>query len=230
MMGAPRPRLHSGEEQMKGTSSRGVAAFPRYARRLSAVALLAVAGGAWAAPINLAPFGTATASSEGFGASASDGNDGDRNGAFGAGSVFHTADPDRAAFYQVDLGDSHYLDRVQVFPRTDARQGSVKNFRLSVFADDGAGNPGAAVFTGTYVPTGAANYTFGTTDVGTAAPGGTRGRFVRLERLDGTPSFLTFAEMEVIGQATPLAPNVALGKPATASPPGFGATVAGGND
>jgi len=210
---------------MTRNSSGGRAALTPFALFLSTAALLTITTDVTAAPTNLAPLGTATASSEGFGASASDGNDGNRNGAFGAGSVFHTQDPDRAAFYLVDLGDSYYLDRVQVFPRTDVRQGSVQNFRLSVFADDGAGNPGAAVFTHDYVPLGAANYTFGTAD-----PGGARGRFVRLERLDGTPSFLTFSEMEVIGQATPLAPNLALGKSATASVPGFGATIAGGND
>ena len=146
------------------TSSRGRAALTPFALGLLTVTLLVITTRASGAPVNLAPLGTATASSEGFGASASDGNDGNRNGAFGAGSVFHTQDPDRAAFYQMDLGDSYYLDRIQVFPRTDVRQGSVKNFRLSVFSDDGAGSPGATVFTRDYVPTGAANYTFGTAD------------------------------------------------------------------
>lgn len=204
---------------------RGAAATSPLSLVLATVVMASLAGRAAAVPMNLAPLGTATASSEGFGAVAADGNDGDRNGAFGAGSVFHTLDPDTGAFYQVDLGDTYYVDRLQVFPRTDARQGSVRNFRLSVFADDGSGNPGAAVFTRNYLPSSAANFTFGTTD-----PAGVRGRFVRLERLSPTPSFLTFSELEVIGQSTPLPTNVALGRTATASPPGFGATVAGGND
>jgi hypothetical protein len=206
---------------------------PRAARSrlpFAALALSVFTPAAAAAPINLAPSGVATASSEGFGAVAADGNDGNRNGVYAAGSVFHTQDPDTAAFYQVDLGDSYYIDRVQIFPRTDFRQGSVENFRLVVLGDDGAGNPGPVVFDRNYVPTGAANFTFGTTDPGTAAAGGTRGRFVRLERLDGAPPFLTFAELEVVGQPAPLLNNVALGKPASASPPGFGATTAGGND
>ena len=193
-------------------------------------ALLASAGAVVAAPMNLAPLGTATASSEGFGAVASDGNDGDRNGAYGAGSVFHSQDPDTAAFYVVDLGDSYYIDRVQVLPRTDARQGSVTNFRLSVLADDGSGNPGAAVFERSYLPTAAANYAFGTTDPGAAAPGGARGRFVRLDRLGGTPPFLTFAEFEVLGQSTPLRGNLASGRAVTSSAPGFGATAGSGVD
>ena len=189
------------------------------------LALLLFHRHATAEPINLAPLGTATASSEGFGAVAADGNDGDRNGAFGAGSVFHTADPDTAAFYQVDLGGSRYIDRVQIFPRTDARQGSVNSIRLSVFTDDGSGNPGSTVFTRDYLPGTATNFTFGTTD-----PAGVSGRFVRLERLSAAPSFLTFSELEVIGQSTPLPANIALGKTATASDPGFGASIAGGND
>ena len=207
--------------------SRGAAA----PLRLSHVALSAVLAGladanaAVAAPLNLAPRGLATASSEDFGAVAADGNDGVRNGAFDAGWVFHTRDPDLAAFYQVDLQGSYHVVRVQIFPRTDVRQGSVENFRVTVLADDGAGNPGAAVFTRDYFPTGAANFTFGTTD-----PGGARGRFVRIDRLDGTPPFLTFAELEVYGQNTPLGTNVALGKTVNASAPGFGATLAGGND
>jgi F5/8 type C domain-containing protein len=210
--------------------SRGDAALSRLSRATALVALLACAGAALAAPINLAPLGIPTASSEGFGARVGYGNDGNRNGAFGGRSVFHTADPDTAAFYQVDLGNSYYLDRIQIFPRTDARQGSVENFRLSVMADDGAGNPGATVFSRDYLPTGNAGFTFGTTDPGTAAPGGTRGRFVRLDRLDGSPSFLTFAEFEVIGQDTPLPQNVALGRQVTASAPGFGARTDAGVD
>lgn len=194
---------------------------------LAALSLILMSAGVIdAAPINLAPAGTATASSEGFGAVAAYGNDGIRDGAFGAGSVFHTLDPDRSAFYQVDLGADYYLDRVQVFPRTDARQASVENFRLRVLADDGAGNPGAQVFSRDYLPAGAANFTWGTNDVAN-----TRGRFVRLERLDGAPSFLTFAEMEVFGDAAPLTgSNVAAGKPATASPAGFGANIGDAND
>ena len=207
--------------------SRGTAAPLRlsHAALFAVLAGLAGANAAVAAPMNLAPLGLATASSEGFGAVAADGNDGVRNGAFGNGSVFHTADPDLAAFYQVDLLGTHYIDRVQILPRTDARQGSVENFRLTVLADDGSGNPGAAVFTQDYLPTRAASFTFGTTD-----PAGARGRFVRIDRLDGTPPFLTFAEFEVYGQSAPLGTNVALGKTVNASAPGFGATLSGGND
>src|SRR5688572_5640111 len=153
-----------------------------------------------AAPTNLAPAGTSTGSSEGFGTVFRDGNDGDRNGDYAAGSVWHTTDPDAAfpSFYQVDLGGSFYLDRVQIFPRTDARQGTVENFRIDVFADNGAGDPGANVFSGSYLPANAAGGTWGTTDPGTATPGGTLGRFVRFERLDQAPTFLTFAEFEVL--------------------------------
>jgi hypothetical protein len=183
-----------------------------------------------AAPINLAPFGVASTSSEGFGAVVTDGNDGNRDGQFGNGSVFHTQDPDLAAFYEVDLGASYFLDRVQILPRSDTRQSSVENFRLTVFADDGAGNAGPVVFTQDYFPTGAANFAWGAPELGTSTPGGTFGRFVRLDRLDPTPDFLTFAEFEVYGSPAPIGTNVAIGKPVTASTPGFGATLTSGVD
>ena len=184
-----------------------------------------------AIPTNLAPAGSATASSEGFGTVAPDGIDNNREGDYNLGSVFHSENSPTPAFYQVDLGTSAYLDRVQILPRTDARQGSVEDFRLTVFADAG-GTPGAQVFTGTYLPAPErpADFAWGTTDLRTGTPGGTFGRFVRLERLDTTPDFLTFAEFEVFGQSTPLPANLAAGKPATASPAGFGSAIADGVD
>ena len=58
--------------------------------------------------------------------------------------------------------------------------------------------------------------TWGTTDPGGSAPGGAFGRHVRLERLDNN-YWLTFAEFEVIGSTTPLkfteTDNLAAGKP-----------------
>lgn len=169
-----------------------------------------------AVPTNLAPSGTASSSTIGFGAVAADGNDGNRDGAFGNGSVFHTADPDTAAFWQVDLGTDQYIDRVQIFPRTDAAQGSVENFKIEVFnAND------TLVFTKNFLGGGSTNDTvWGTSELRNAF-----GSRVRISRLDGNPDFMTFAEFEVYGQSTPIAPNIALGKTVTASDGGgFGAT------
>jgi hypothetical protein len=87
------------------------------------------------APVNLALLGTATGSSEGYGTVFGDGIDGNRDGGFGNGSVWHsTGHPETnpPSYFQVDLGADYYLDRLQIFPRTDAAQSSVQNFRLTV--------------------------------------------------------------------------------------------------
>ncbi|NQT38122.1 MAG: PEP-CTERM sorting domain-containing protein [Planctomycetes bacterium] len=182
------------------------------------------------APMNIAPGGTASGLSAAYGSSFEDGIDGRRDGAFGAGSVWHSLDnTNEAPWYEVDLGKDFYIDRIQIAPRTDMRQGSVKDFRLTVFEDDGSGNAGAVVWSGDYLPGSTADYYWGTTD-----PGGAMGRHVRIERLGGTPvaapPFLAFAELEIYGSETPLGENVALGKPVTASPAGFGTTIGAGND
>jgi hypothetical protein len=187
---------------------------------------------------NLAAGKTATSTRSDFGGTADKGVDGNRDGNFGNGSVFYeNADPTVGAtsyFYQVDLGQNDYVNRVQFLPRTDADQNVLGNFNISIFPDDGTGNPAVA-------PSFSQNYnssyfgdSFGTVDPGVAAPGGANGRFVRLTRLDNN-YWLTFAEMEVIGSSTPLqyteAKNIAVGKPVTtSSAPGFGAVITAGND
>ena len=75
---------------------------------------------------------------------------------------------------------------------------------------------------------------FATLDPGAAAPGGAYGRFVSITRLDNN-YWITFAEMEVIGSATPLQftrnNDIALNKSVTtSSAPGFGAVITAGND
>lgn len=175
-----------------------------------------------AAPVNLAPAGTATGIDAAYGSTFPRGIDGNRNGAFGAGSVWHSTDPGVSnAWYQVDLGGTYYLDRVQIFPRTDASQHTVVNFRLSVL--DAAD---AVVWQGDFLPSTAADRAWGS-----AAMRGVQGRKVRIDRLNNNaPKFLTLAEFEVWGQSTPIATNLAQGKPATATPADFGTTIANGND
>ena len=118
----------------------------------SAFALLAVLGawnqaGADPGMTNLAIGGTATSTRTDFGATVEAGIDGNRDGNFGDGSVFYeNADPtpgDTSYFYQVDLGRNDYINRVQFLPRTDADQNVFGNFNISIFPDDGAGNPAA---------------------------------------------------------------------------------------
>jgi hypothetical protein len=133
------------------------------------------------------------------------------------------------------LGANQYINRVQFLPRTDAVQNVFGNFNISVFPDDGTGNPSAtASFSHNYFTNNYFGPAFATADPGAAAPGGANGRFVRITRLDNN-YWLTFAEMEVIGASTPLQhtliSDIALGKPVTtSSPAGFGSTASAGND
>ena len=193
---------------------------------------------AWALPgtSNLAVGKTATATGADFGSAIEDAIDGNRDGNFGNGSVFYgNANPESPPlFYEVDLGADAYIERVQILRRTDTAQGIFGNMRLTIYEDDGAGNPGAISFSEDYLTSEFSSGSWGTTDPGKSAPGGAHGRHVRLERLDNN-YWLTFAEFEVIGAASPLsfteANNLAAGKPVTtASPAGYGALISSGND
>jgi hypothetical protein len=158
---------------------------------------------ALAVPMNLAPAGTATAESSKYGSVAADANDGNRAGSFGGGSVWHSEDANaNLRFWQVNLGSMQYLDRIQIFPRTDPSQGSVENFRITVL--DSAN---ATIFTKDYFTSGSTNdVAWGTVDVR-----GLQGQTVKIERLDASPTFLTFAEFEVWGQSTPIKTNLLKG-------------------
>jgi hypothetical protein len=188
------------------------------------MSLVAFAPAARSAPINLAPFGTATASSAGYGTVFADAIDGNRDGEFNNGSVWHsTGHPEEnpPTFYQVDLGGDFYLDRVEIFPRNVA-QGSVRNFRLTVL--DAAN---VQVFSQDYF-TGAGESTSDTVWA-TNALRNVLGQTIRIQRLSQDPaplSFMTMAEFEVYGDSTPIQPNLALGKPVTANTGGgFGTAL-----
>ncbi|HYV28660.1 MAG TPA: lamin tail domain-containing protein, partial [Candidatus Eisenbacteria bacterium] len=177
----------------------------------------------FAQPSNLATNGTATGSTEGYGSVFADGNDGHRDGQFySGGSVWHTVIPDANPYYEVDLGGTFFLDRVMIWPRTDVIQGTVRNFRLSVFD-----STGQTVWQHDYLPNNAADNVWATTQLRNV-----EGRRVRLARLDQSGNaWLTFAEFEVWGQSAPIATNVALGKPITGTPgASLGTAVTAGND
>ncbi len=202
---------------------------------------------------NLALGGTATSTNTDFGGTPNKGVDGNRDGNFNDGSVFYgnsplyenqDNNPTTAYFYQVDLGADEYVNRVQFFPRTDANppQAVLGNFNISIYADNG-GVRGAVTYSqnfnsnGTHTDSGSYfGDDFATALPGAAAPGGANGRFVRITRLNNN-YWLTFAEMEVVGSATPLthslSNDIALGKPVTLDPgdsAAFGSTNASGND
>jgi hypothetical protein len=185
--------------------------------------------------LSLMPGVSATATGADFGSSISDAFDGNRDGNFGNGSVFYGNAGAPPLFYQMDLGKNAYIDRVQLLRRTDADQAVFGNMRLSIYPDDGSGNPAATPsFQHDYQTSSFTMGTWGTVDPGAGAPGGANGRFVRLERLDNN-YWLTFAEFEVIGSLSPItfteSNNLAAGKPvATSSAPGFGALITSAND
>jgi hypothetical protein len=210
--------------------------------RLCAAAAIGMAATtAFAVPHNLATSGTAYAPQSDFGATIESGIDGNRDGNFGNGSVFYENANPNGLYYEVDLGVNAYIDRVQVLRRTDADQAVFGNMRLTIFADDGAGNPGTVAFTKDYLSGNPENNdggfelgTWGATDMSLNAPTGLQGRHVRLERIDGN-YWLTFAEFEVIGDTVPTpfveANNIARGKPVTfSSGPDYGALESSGND
>lgn len=189
--------------------------------------LLASAVSLCAAPIvsNLAPAGVPTGSSVFSGGTPSqftDANDGNRNGTYSALSVFHSAAPETnpPTHWEVDLGANFRLDRVMIWPRTDAAQGSVENFKLVV-----RDNANAIVWQQNFLPTTGVNTVWGT-----SAMRGVLGRRVRIEKLDQAPNFITFAEFEVWGHAQDVPVNLAAGKPVNASAPGFSTRAANGND
>ena len=88
--------------------------------------------------VNLAVAGTATSSSTGFSAPAARANDGNTDGAFGDGSVFHSAAgaPENPRFWEVDLGLEKALSRVHVWFRTDCCGDRNDDFTVKVLAAD----------------------------------------------------------------------------------------------
>src|SRR5690242_9289676 len=113
----------------------------------AAIASFGQSNQAWADPgmTNLAVGKTATSTRTDFGATVQAGVDGNRDGNFGDGSVFYeNSDPGQPTyFYQVDLGQNDYINRIQFLPRTDADQNVFGNFNISIYADDGTGHPAA---------------------------------------------------------------------------------------
>jgi hypothetical protein len=180
------------------------------------LSLVALATTGWSAPTNLSLGGTATGSSEGFGTVFADAIDGNRDGAYGNGSVWHAnghPEINPPTFYEVDLGSDVYLDRLQIYPRTDAIQNSVRNFRLTVRDSNDVQVFSQDFFTGAGQATNDVRW-------GTNAIRNVVGQKVRIERLSQDPvplGFMTFSEFEVYGQATPIQPNLALGGTITAN-------------
>ncbi len=169
---------------------------------------------------NLALAGTATQSTIGYGGLPERANDGNTDGNYGGGSVSHTADGDPLPSWEVDLGGPFTLARVVLWNRTDCCAGRLSNFRVSVFEDPEAESFAEDFFTDGlgFPPPG--------TGFEIPLPGGTRGRFVRVEVLGPNATgqtYLSLAEVEVLGTGSaPTGPaNLAKGKVATQSTTAF---------
>ncbi len=178
-----------------------------------------------AALTNLALVSTPSASSEGYGSVVADGKDGNRNGVFTVGSVFHTLNEAGPSYWQTVLPGPRYLDHIRIFSRTDAIQGSVSNFRLI------ASKGGQEVFNEIFLPTTAADAN-NARAWGTAALRGVEADTIRIQRVsNATPAvnFLTFAEFEIWGSTEPVSQPLS---PVSveASTPAFGTSANDAND
>ncbi len=178
-----------------------------------------------AAIINLAPLGTASSSSTGFGGTADKANDGNRNGIFGNGSVFHSAGgTGPGEWYEVDLGSENYLDRVMVFPRTDTQQNSVRDFKIEVF-----NGSGTSVYSGSFLSTASTQ----DDPWGTAAMSGVLGQRVRVTLNNpnfSAVNFVTLSEFEIWGDSSAITNNITSLATLSGAPGAFGTSLADGVD
>jgi hypothetical protein len=169
--------------------------------------------------------GVAAGHSEGYGTVFADAIDGNRDGNYANGSVFHTQNSPVPGYWEVTFPAPRNLDHIRIFNRTDAIQGSVANFRI--IATNGA----TQTFNQTFLPTIAADSN-DSKAWGTSAVRGVVATKVRLERLSATTpavDFLTFAEFEVWGSSGALTPRIPNGT-ITASPAGANSSIAAGAD
>lgn len=170
-------------------------------------------------PRNLAPAGTASASSTGWGGMIPYANDGNRDGTFANNSVWHTVDGATSHWWQVDLGSAFYLDRIQIFPRTGAGP-YWTDFSLMVYD---TGN--RLVYSNVFLPSNTLDSAWGTSEVR-----GVRGRTVRIQ-CNGTPRNTSMAEFEVWGTDTrPSVHNAARFAALNGQVGGWGSTPHDGRD
>lgn len=158
------------------------------------LAIVAVAAtAALATPFNIAPSGTATQSSTGFGGPPELAIDGNRNGAYFNGSVTHT-NSQNGAFWEVAFSTDFLIFELLVFNRTDCCSGRLDPFQLQIF-DDAAQvfSLDVTTFTPTIVGANISGASY------TVSP--VLGDRVRVTLLQN--NFLSLAEVEVMAEAVP---------------------------
>ncbi|NNG34956.1 alpha-L-fucosidase [Nakamurella aerolata] len=146
---------------------------------------------------NLALNKPATQKSTAWGAPAARAVDGNTNGAFGAGSVTHTAEPESQAWWQVDLGKSQPIGSVDVYNRTDCCSERLSNYWVMTsdqpFTSDSLEQTRTAAGVTAVKVTAQAG-----TPSTVALPKGTSGRYLRIQ-LESGSNPLSLAEVEVFG-------------------------------
>ncbi|MFI5802934.1 alpha-L-fucosidase [Streptomyces sp. NPDC051561] len=148
---------------------------------------------------NLAQGRPAAQQSTGYDAPAARAVDGNTNGAFDGGSVTHTAEPSKQAWWQVDLGRQAELSEVDVWNRTDCCAERLKNYWVLT-----SGSPITADGLAEARSTPGVTAVRVTAQAGRpsriALPAGTAGQHVRIQ-LESATDPLTLAEVQVRGRA-----------------------------
>ncbi|WP_189491453.1 alpha-L-fucosidase [Streptomyces antnestii] len=153
------------------------------------------------APENLALGRPATQKSTAWDAPASRAVDGNTDGAFGSGSVTHTAEPSNQAWWQVDLGAKADLSGVDLWNRTDCCSDRLADFWVltsdsPITADSLSEARSAPGVTAVRVAGQAGRPSH------VALPAGTTGRYVRVQ-LESATNPLSLAEVQVRGSSRP---------------------------
>lgn len=145
--------------------------------------------------INLAPAGTASQSSTGFGGVASRANDGNTDGDyFAALSTQHNELPVAENWWQVDLGEIKFIDTINTWNRTDCCSDRTNIFHVFVSDVPFTGDTIAASQAQAWVSDFFINGIMGTP---TTIVINRTGRYVRVQL--ATANHLHMAEVEVIG-------------------------------
>ena len=156
---------------------------------------------------NVAPTGTASQSSTGYGGDAARAIDGNTDGFWGGNSVTHTDDlvaSGSPIWWEVALPQDHFINEIAIHNRLDCCSDRLSNFRVSVY--DGASETWGANY---FVGSGGAGGVFSIRDESGAFF--TAGDRVRVELINGlnnqgdTPGgkSLSLAEVQIFGTAVP---------------------------
>ena len=130
--------------------------------------------------------------------------------------------------YELNLQTSRTINSIRIYNRHDCCPERLSNYRISVHPDNGSGAPGTAVWSAVIRANGTNSGMGGMDEVfASAHPAGTfAGQWIRLENVSNAAYNPQLAEIQVWTDDIAI-PNVALGKPVTATAtPGAGTASA----